>query len=408
MKMDKSVSLWKCVSILLMFILLFGGFVDALGVTPARKLFDFDDGGFYEGSFTVVGSGGVKKVSVNVQGELAEYVAVDNVLLSFGEGDEEKNVNYKIRLPNGVEKPGNNEVGFMITELPAEEKQGTYVGARISVMTGARIRVPYPGKYADVDLEIYDGDSGGNVVFVVGVHDLGVDNIENAVGVVEIVGPTNEIIDVFDTSSKFVTAGRREELMVVWQANVEPGDYHANVVVDYDGEKAEVGKEFVVGGMGIELRNVEVEDFRLGDIAKFKIVLRNRLEQNVEDVYAEMKIFDLEGNLVAEFKTPLESINGRDDKEFLGYWDTAGVEAGTYKAKLIIHYEGKTVERAVETKITANEIKTSFRGTGRAIALSGFDYTFNSVFMIALFVLVFINVCWFVYFKRKEKKREFK
>ena len=66
MKIGKYVNLWKKVCILLMIILLFSGFVEALGVTPARKLFDFDEIGVYEGSFTVVGGGGVKKVSVNV------------------------------------------------------------------------------------------------------------------------------------------------------------------------------------------------------------------------------------------------------------------------------------------------------------------------------------------------------
>jgi len=378
--------------------------VSALGVAPARRIVDFEPNLKYTNEITITNDNKDMKVSIDVQGELSDYIKLSQVLVDFTKDVKEKKVKYELELPATVLKPGNNDITLVITELPSEAGVGTFVGARISVLSQVRVRLPYPGKYVEADLNVFEASAGNNVIFVVPVHNLGTEGISKATATIEILGPTNDIINVFDTSKESIEAGKRKELRALWMADVDAGSYYANVVVDYDGKKAEVGKSFEVGGFSIAVNSVDVD--KVGDIAKFKISLRNMLNDDLEGVYATINVYDLDENLIAEFKTPHENIASNENKELLGYWDTVGVEKGEYKAKLIIHYGAKTIEKDLEASLSASGISVSMIGTGKAIALSGFDYKFNSVFMIAIFILIIINVFWFIYFKIRSRKSQ--
>ncbi len=398
---------FKVLLVLLLFLVIMTN-VDALGVTPARKIVDVEDYGLdFSSQFTVVNEKSTAmKVSIDIDGTLSEYVTLDKVLLEFKEGEKEKVVNYNIKLPSDVGEPGSNDINFIVTELPVGEDKGIFVGARISLITSLRVRVPYPGEFIESEVDISSGDSEGNIMFTIYAHNLGSQNIDNARATVEVLGPTNEVVQIFETSSENIETGKRKELIAIWNAKVNPGKYYANIVVVYDGKKVELGKEFNVGEAKLEVRDIIVDDFKLGDIAKFEIMLRNLWNEALDDVYAEMQIYDLDGNLIGTFKTPLENLDAREDGTLLGYWDTGGVDVGEYKAKLVVYYPGGSFERDVETVISPKGIRATVRSTGRAIALSGVSYKFNSVFMIGLFILILINIFWFVYFgKRKNKAK---
>jgi len=133
-------------------------------------------------------------------------------------------------------------------------------------------------------------------------------------------------------------------------------------------------------------------------------LVRNLWNEDVNDVRAEVLIYNLNGDLIGTLKTANEELKANSDGVLLGYWDTKGVEVGEYKTKIFLSYGDKTIERDVETVIKPDGIKATVRSTGRAVALSGLDYTFNSVFMIGLVVLIIINICWFVYFSRRKNK----
>ncbi len=379
--------------------------VQALGVTPARKIVDYDNGLDYSGQFTVKNVGGnPTTVTVDLSGDLVRYVSVDKVLINFNKGETEKTVNYHAQIPNDVGKPGDNDITFVLTEIPFGAESGTYLGARLSLSTALRVRIPHPGKYVDASLSVLDGDAGGNVILIVPIYNLGTDALQDVHAVIEVKGPTNELVEVLETTSVLLKAGERKELRVVWNAQVNPGNYYGNVVVYYDNEIAETGGAFSVGGTKIDLRSIEVSSFELGGIAKFEILVRNLWNEDVNDVRAEVLIYNLNGDLIGTLKTANEELKANSDGVLLGYWDTKGVEVGEYKTKIFLSYGDKTIERDVETVIKPDGIKATVRSTGRAVALSGLDYTFNSVFMIGLVVLIIINICWFVYFSRRKNK----
>jgi hypothetical protein len=377
--------------------------VNALGVAPAREIVEYNSDLNYNSNILIVNDMAKPlKVSINVEGKLANYVTLNNVLLDFKEGEKEKIVEYNIRIPSDVVDPGNNDISFIVTELPSEEVEGTYVGARISLISTARVVVPYPGKYAETDLRIYEGDADGKTVFLISVKNKGTNKIDSAKGVIEIKSPTNKLIGVFETDVVSVDPGKIKELLIVWDALVNPGKYTANVVLEYDGKSTETVEVFSVGDYKIEIYKLEVSDFVLGDIAKFEIDIRNLWTDVIDEVYAQIEIYDSFGEIVGEFKTSSIVLDSRKSSKLIGYWDTSGIDSGEYNTKVFLHYDDKILERNVETKISTENIETTMMATGKAIALSGVDYKFNSVFMIGLFVLVVINLFWFLYFKRRK------
>ena len=393
--------------IAILIILIYIPSINALGVTPARKIVDFDNGLDYSGQFIVKNDEGTpKSVAVDIQGELADYASVDKVLIEFKNGETEKQVNYHVKIPSGVGKPGDNNIDFLLKEYPSGFDSGTYVGARLTLITSLRIRIPYPGKYVDATINVLEGDSGGNVIFVVPVHNLGTEDIKNVRATIEVKGPTNKLIETFETKNIPLQKGRREELRVVWNTEVNPGDYYGNVVVYYDDEITETGNEFSVGGTKIDLKSVNVNGFSLGEIAKFEIYVRNLWNEDIEKVHAEVSIYDIDDSLIGTFKTADEFLKSKEETKLLGYLDTNGIQEGEYRMKVMLYYGDKTIEREVQTTIKSDGIKANVRSTGKAIALTGMDYTFNSVFMIGLVVLIIINILWFVYFTKRKKNQQ--
>jgi hypothetical protein len=177
----------------------------------------------------------------------------------------------------------------------------------------------------------------------------------------------------------------------------------AKTTLIYDGESRALGeKEFSVGEMILELQQIEVNDFSLGEIAKFEMLVENRWGEEISGVYTSMQVFNSEGDVMAEFKSPTESIPAAEKKVLVSYWDTAGVKKGTYESIVSLIYGGKSLEENLQLKVSSN-----------AIEIVGFRYVISTKklwsdreFLIKVLiglvgVLIFVNVMWFVFLRRR-------
>ena len=155
--------------ILLIFTLLIVSDVFALGVSPARKIIEFSPELEIEVEFNVLNSEGKDmKVVIYVEGDnLDEEIIIDNPELIFSSGELQKSVKYNIKLPEKYDEPGTHEIKIVAREIPVDKAfEGTFVGASVAVVHIVRINVPYPGKYATVELKLGE-DTGQGVDFIV-------------------------------------------------------------------------------------------------------------------------------------------------------------------------------------------------------------------------------------------------
>ena len=236
------------------------------------------------------------------------------------------------------------------------------------------------------------------------IHNLGEEDIAKANAVIDILGPTNEKIATIESNVISLKSGKRGELYAVYKNGLKPGKYHAIAHVRYDTQVATTETNFGVGEMFVEIKNIDVKDFRLGSVAKFDIRIENKWNEELKDVYGRMQIWDEDDNLVADFKTASIDLQPFETTTIYGYWDTEGISVGTYEAKLTLYYANKTTERMLKTNVKLSSIEIDIIGVGMgAVTVKERPEEIDNYIIILIIVLVVANMGWFYYFRRSKK-----
>jgi len=377
----------------------------AIGIAPGRTTVNFEPGMHQEIAFRVENNEHKDmKVLFRVEGELAQYVKLKELLVDFSAGEESKMFSYIIDLPQSFDKPGDHEANVIAQELPKDLKaQGTYVGATAAVATNLLVKVPYPGKYAEIRLDISEAQVNGTTVFIIPVLNFGTEAISKAKGTIEIRGPTNEVLATLETNVLSIPAKGTGELTAGWIANVNAGKYYAVATVNYDGKLAKAEKVFGVGNLYVEVKDIVVKEFTLGDVAKFNILVENKWNEKLDNLYAELIVSNDKGDQLASTKSASTSIEALGQTTLDVFWDTEGVQSGIYNTKVVLHYGDKSSEKQLKIEVTLDKIKTSFVGaTAQVVGVEQKGILQNSALMIAIVILVVINLGWFIYMRKRK------
>jgi len=388
--------------LILLMILLCSSLTYAVGVAPARKVIDYSQGSSEVELILINNQHKDMKAVVFAKGELSQYISFDQTLYTISSGDEHTRIRYSIDLPSDIGKPGIHTAQIVIMEFPSEfaSESQTKITAVGAVESQLHVRVPYPGKYAEAKMYISDPDVGKQAGFSIQMFNFGKDSIEKAKATIEIFGATYERIGTIQTDEISIGANKEGKLSAAWLADVNPGVYHAVAMIDYDGQKIRVEENFNVGKLTVEIKSIEVKDFSLGQVAKFDIFVENRWNSDIPTVYADLQIMDKQGSILTQFKTESITLPALSTQKIRAYWDTEGTIIGTYDAKIILNYAGKTTERLFEIDVNIDSL-TARSPVAHVIKTSS-AMNKESILIILIIVLVLINVGWLVYIKRKK------
>lgn len=379
----------------------------AIGVTPGRKTIDFEPGLETNVDVTIFNNDNKNmNALIYIEGELNESVTVYEPIINFKSTDSSKKFTYYVKLPQVLREPGVHEARIVVVDVPLVKAGEAYrVGATAGVISQLYVNVPYPGKYAKVELRTSQNNKDKQILFLAFVNNLGTQDIVNAGGVIDIFSTTNQKIATVNTEQKQIPSKTREELAASWDTStVSPGAYLAKLSLLYDEEVASSQTTFSVGDLIIDILDITVSDFRLGGIAKFNILVENKWGEQIKGVYSEMIIADQRGDEVTRFKSATKDVSGLEKAQLISFWDTAGVREGTYSGRVIVYYQDRTTERQLKAVVTLNEIKTQFVGVSAQAVLVKGGGTQQGLLMFAIVVLVIVNIFWFVYFKRKNAR----
>jgi len=378
--------------------------VSAIGIAPARKIIDFEPGLEVENSVKVMNNEHKNmKVVMYAEGELAEFVSFSESEFSFQSGEDEKSIKYTVNLPQEIKIPGEHKIDIVAREVPAKDAvDGVSVGVSLAVVSQLVINVPYPGKYATTELKIVETSRTDQVDFIVVVHNFGTQKIVEAKGTIDIYGPTNEKIATVVSESGSIDSKMREEFKAVWSGDINPGKYFAKLSVSYDGDIAEYERTFEVGSSEIEIKDITVRDFKLGEIAKFEILVENKWADTMKNVYTELTIKE-NGNKIGTFKSASEDVGSLTKETLIAYWDTAGVEEGVYDATVVLYYNEKSASQDMKAHISLSSIYFDAFGTGLVTSPTSGGVNWMA---IGLGVLIIINISWFIFFKFRNRKKK--
>lgn len=384
----------------------------AIGITPGRTTIDYEPGLEEEVQFTVLNN---EHKDMNVmlyvdEGSLSDIIALYDNIVIFRADEDFKTFKYKYKLPSEMSSPGTHQVDIVAMDMPnSKSGGGAFVGATTAVVTQLLIRVPYPGKYATVDVDVPATKSGEPVNFFIKTRNLGEDAIESAQATIDILGPTNERVATLETEEASIGAKSWKEFKVVWENPPNPGIYYASVTLRYDedneGGIAKSSKEFAVGDLFIDVTDIQVRNFRLGGVAKFEIQTESKWNQKIDDVYGNMLIEDDQGKSVADVKTASFDVEPFAREQLDAYWETEGVKAGDYSGRFVLHYAGRRTEKELITHISPNDMRIDILGLGiGAITAEASDtnlFTTDTLTLLLLIILVAINIGWFMFFRRR-------
>lgn len=379
----------------------------AIGITPGRTTINFEKGLSQEVSFSIINSEH-KDMSVvfMVKGEFADIVTLNQAYAEFSSSEESKSFTYTVNLhPSLTSKPGKHEVEIVALEMPKDIKEkGALVGATMAVATQLHIYVPYPSKYLEAEVHVLEGEDG-RTTFFIPVFSRGKVDIVNAQATIDIYTSLNEKIATIESDSESLASLEKKELVAEWDANVNPaGKYRAVVSVFYDNKVAVVEKEFDLGEMSLEIKEIIIKDFELGGIAKFNTLVENKWSSELKNAFLNIIVYNDEGEIMADFKSPLYDLAPLGKSEMVCYWDTAGVKKGTYEGKLILKFGEKTKERNIEMKITENNIEV-IGLTGHVVVNKKGKLNVNNLLIILVVFLILVNIVWFVVVKKLIKKK---
>jgi len=387
---------------IIMVLLVSMGTAAALGISPGRVTLDFQPG--MSTSITVKLINNEHKdmnLAIYAKGALKEYIKIKREKVSMKKSDKEISVEYTINLPDKME-PGTRTGEIVVREINGGNSNGGMtVGANLAVASQVRILVPYPGKYATIRLTEMYVEKEDKVVFFVEVNSLGEESF-NGQATIVIFDSDNRKIAEIKTNSELIEGRTRKELYAEWKKTAGPGLYRAVAVMHYNGKTANASSTFLLGKFFLVPLDIYVNNFKLGEIAKFNILVENIANSKVRDAVSRMLLKDRKGEAVADIKSQPESFNAREKKEMVAYWDTSGVDKGLYIGKLILSYENRSSTRDIKTMVEEDKIKTEIVGiTGEVVAGTGAGFRDEYLYLI-IGVLVMLNAGWWVYFSRRK------
>lgn len=378
----------------------------AIGISPIRKVVDFEPNKEYDLQLKIRNSGYKDiKVIIYARGELAEYIGIIDSLLAIDRDEGEKTARYRLTLPESFAAPGTHKADIVAVEYPSDFGTGkeTAVTATASVVSELWVRVPYPGKYAEAKLYIDAKNINEDVNFAVAVMNFGKQDIQKAKVRIRILGATYEEIASIETNEVSIKSKETKKLTAKWLADVNPGKYHVIAEISYDEKKLVLEKNFEVGSLYIVIKRIDVKDFSLGQVAVFDILLESQWNEQINDVYGEMTVFDDAGTEYTRFKTATADIAPMGQALLKAYWDTRDISVGKYNLRLLIHYAEKVTEKLIEAEVNIDSIRTELGPTAQVVAAKGLDR--DTILTILVIILVAINIGWFVFFMKKKKKK---
>lgn len=379
--------------------------VFALGVTPGRTTIIFEPNLEKNISFLILNSAESSiKVGLSSTGELGRHISFSEDSFSISTGGE-KQASALLRLPNEL-SPGVHKAQIIISEIFSERIDGeTFVRASASVITEVNVVVPYPGKYAEADIYALASKDNKEVDFTIPIVNRGKLGIEKAKATIEIYDSSKRKISSLSTNEISIATGERGEVFAKWEGDISPGEYSASATLIYDDKVLTLEKDFSVGSPMLEIEQIAINDFTLGGIAKFEVMLANKWNEELRNTYSTIAVYDTNGELLDEFKSPLYDISPMEKNIIVSYWDTTGVKKGIYDAVLTIRYGENSIDRKIKLDIAENSIQVI--GAGYAIS-SRKNNSQNVLVMflaVLIIMLILINVLWFLFMRKKLSRR---
>ncbi|MBW2972549.1 hypothetical protein KY359_05935, partial [Candidatus Woesearchaeota archaeon] len=266
------------------------------------------------------------------EGPFSEYTRVETLHHS----DTQGNFRVYLTLPEDYDPPGKHRMYVTAKEKP--------VGGTVNALAGIRalveVDVPFPGYYAEMNINVPDVNEGEPVPITITVRNRGNLNISDARINMDILSDGKSVKTMSSESVPIEKGGAYSFQKIIPGGELKPGTYSLEVSLFYESKTRVQSKGFRVGTFDVNIVNY-TDTLYNNTVNLFEIEVESLWNNLIETVYMDISIMDGEKEL-STVKTPPFDLSPWGRKKSSLYWNTAGIPVGEYGLKIVLHY-GKEV-----------------------------------------------------------------
>jgi hypothetical protein len=256
---------------------------------------------------------------------------------------EQATFEYKIKLPETM-SPGLHNINVGVTEsLP--EGGGGWIASLAAVFQVIKVRVPYPGKYAEIEFYVPDVSIGDTHTISVALFPRGVETIQKVSGTIDITSDDNSPITTLNLPQLYnLQTNQKAQTAARWDTTGQkPGRYIVRLHLDYDGTAVEKQDSFFIGTESIDIINF-TDTVQQGKINKFEVLVMSKWNKPLQNTYADIKISQ-NGVPVQDIKSFETGLAGWVQTPLEAYLDTKDMQTGDYDTQVIVHFDANSKEK---------------------------------------------------------------
>lgn len=319
-----------------MVLLLSFNLVLAIGIRPAKTLLHTEGEEIeYEGEFWVVNMEGKQfTANIYVEGEMGQYVEVEEKEVSFTDEDEAKAVKFKIKIPEEVVIPPGTSIANIVVEETLGSSEPNVISSVVVIKHKILIEGPYPDKYLLAKLNFQD--QGSTIEFVSEVENLGKEDI-GEVQTKFYVNDKKQNPVVKETETTSLKKTENKLLKTTLEKDLfELGEFEVSAVTTYDDQKVEVVKKLVVGSPGVEVTYFDPY-FIAYKVNQYTMDLLNKWNKQVKNVYVDVEVKKDEQK-IDQFRTKSIDIESLMSKRIQDYFDARDKSPGRYTFDMVVNF----------------------------------------------------------------------
>lgn len=355
---------------IILFVILFSSLVSAsLGISPAKRVIDFESLKEYDLKFEVINDDPQSISDIYLDGDLSSYAVLDKSEVT-GQGI----VNVHLSLPSALNPPGKHSLIIRARNRPLED---SFIGTRIDVGSLVQVFVPYPGEYIELALNIPDGNIESEIPIEIKAINRGTEELNLSQIYIDFFS-NGEFIDKLSfTPLSLIPTQEKFFRKFLDTNNFKSGDYlaEAHLVTSNDWS---VNSSFKIGSLDVGVVNF-TNTLKSGALRKFVINIKSGWNNDLNDVFADVNFTNSEDDFF--IRTPSISLKPWQESMLEGYLDTSDMY-GEYDVQITLNYDG--ANSFYSGKILVNK-----------------SYTW--IYIISGFIiLVVLALLYFIVYKRRK------
>ncbi|MBD3204250.1 hypothetical protein GF327_08190 [Candidatus Woesearchaeota archaeon] len=389
----------KIIYWILVFILLINS-VCAIGIAPSHDTIFFKPGLEKELEFRIINQESKNlRLAIYARNELKDYIELPEKIITVNKNEYQKIVNYKIRLPKKL-KPGEKKAEILVVDLGNQGDDKDILKASIGLIHQLNVIVPYPDQFVQGNMHVSSG-TNNSTLFTISLYNLGKKDIEKINGNIIIRNPLGQGIIQLQTSSTDLKTEKKSKITAEWTSDVSSGTYNAEAIIEYDDKILILGKNFDVGNPLIEIIDLRTYPFKIGTVAKFDLILENKWNRQINNVFAKSKILDSMGSEIYETKTESKDIPAHATKEVSVFWDTKDDKQGDYLMEIQANYLGRVKEKLYELLVEQDKITVKNDQITGEVVKGQAQKSISIVSVLTIIIIIMTGIIFFLFRKQK-------